>query len=256
MARPSDNRPPARQIAAELRAEILSGEHPPGSQLPSTAQLMERFGVPNQTVQNAVSALKEEGLVEGQRGRGVFVRAGALQIIEPERYLTPAEPGQAYAWMTQAEGVGRRGSIDLLGVKRVPAPAEIARVYGVEPGVLLVCRRQLLRIDGEPVEYVRHYYNPEIADGTPLEVDRKIRGGTPTLLAELGYPPRTVLDTVSTRPPTSEEFVALDLPAEIPVLRTFRVILSDGDRPVEVSILIKAGHRHELRYRMVSPPTA
>lgn len=34
----------------------------------------------------------------------------------------------------------------------------------------------------------------------------------------------------------------------MPVLRTLRVVHSDDDRPVEVTVMVKAGHLYELQY--------
>ncbi|MBZ4322302.1 GntR family transcriptional regulator [Streptomyces sp. SCA2-4] len=49
---------------------------------------------------------------------------------------------------------------------------------------------------------------------------------------------------------TTEEFVALELPGEAPVLRTFRVVRSDHGRAIETTVMIKAGHLYELEYRL------
>jgi GntR family transcriptional regulator len=57
-------------------------------------------------------------------------------------------------------------------------------------------------------------------------------------------------DRLSTRPPTSEEFVSLELTEDVPVIRQFRIIYADQDVPVEASILVKAGHLHELQYQV------
>ena len=48
--------------------------------------------------------------------------------------------------------------------------------------------------------------------------------------------------------PTTEEVEILDLP-NVPVIRQFRVIYSDSERPVEASVLVKGGHLYELLYR-------
>jgi hypothetical protein len=39
-------------------------------------------------------------------------------------------------------------------------------------------------------------------------------------------------------------------------IRQFRIVHSDGLRPVEVSVLIKGGHRYELRYSDVETSPA
>jgi len=235
MAATRDPRPRSQQIAAELRADIMSGDLPPGSQLPSTADLAATYQAPGATIQNAVAILKQEGYVEGQPGRGVFVR--------------PAEPGQPYAWITVAAGRGQHGTSRLLDVGEVPAPAQVAAAIGIDPGTPVVRRRQLLLLDGQPVELVHAYYPTDLARDTPLADRRRLRGGSPAVLAALGVPPKSYEDTISTRPPTPEELIALDLPQGVPVLRILRAAVAASGRTVEVLVLIKAGHRHQVMYR-------
>jgi GntR family transcriptional regulator len=40
----------------------------------------------------------------------------------------------------------------------------------------------------------------------------------------------------------------LKLPGDLPVLRTLRVVYSDDDRPVEATVMVKAGHLYEVQY--------
>lgn len=98
------------------------------------------------------------------------------------------------------------------------------------------------------MELVTSYYPLEIARGTAMMERRKIKGGTPTLLAELGHPPRLSVDRISARVPTQEQYTALQLPSDLPVLRTLRVVYSDHDRPIEATVMVKAGHLYELQY--------
>src|SRR5690606_34167207 len=97
------------------------------------------------------------------------------------------------------------------------------------------------------------YYPLSIVAGTPLTRRAKIRGGAPRVLADLGYPQRLFIDRVSARPPTTEEAEQLGIPQGVPVIRQLRVIYSDNKKPVEVSVVGKPGHRHELRYRQAIP---
>lgn len=62
-----------RQIADDLAQRIAVGEYPPGSQLPSTAQLAELYSVNRSTIVRAVGLLHDRDLVVGVPGRGVFV---------------------------------------------------------------------------------------------------------------------------------------------------------------------------------------
>ncbi len=64
------------QVAADLRKQIAGGALPVGAQLPSMAQLRQLYGVSNTVIRDALNELRREGLVVGQQGKGVFVRAG------------------------------------------------------------------------------------------------------------------------------------------------------------------------------------
>jgi GntR family transcriptional regulator len=109
-------------------------------------------------------------------------------------------------------------------------------------------REQILLLDGEPAELVKSYYPVEIARGTAIAEQKKIRGGTPRALADLGYPPLRCVDTVSARIPTPEQVKALKSPTKLPILRTLRVVHSNDDRVIEVTVMAKAGHLYELQY--------
>ncbi len=63
-----------RQIYQRLKSDIASGHFPPGSQLPTEAELMAQYGVSRVTVRNALALLQQEGLVVRIPAKGTFVR--------------------------------------------------------------------------------------------------------------------------------------------------------------------------------------
>lgn len=69
-----DPRPPYQQVAASLRASILTRTVLPGERLPSQAELSKRYGVARMTIQQALRILKDEGLIASRQGSGMFVR--------------------------------------------------------------------------------------------------------------------------------------------------------------------------------------
>jgi GntR family transcriptional regulator len=77
------------QVAGEIRRAILDGEAKPGERLPPARDLAAELGVNTNTVLRALRLLRDEGLLEFRRGRGVSV-AGTPEraaVLEKAREL-------------------------------------------------------------------------------------------------------------------------------------------------------------------------
>jgi len=67
------------QVAAEIRRAIAEGEAKPGDRLPPAKDLAAVLGVNTNTALRALRQLRDEGLLEFRRGRGVTVAGTAEQ---------------------------------------------------------------------------------------------------------------------------------------------------------------------------------
>ena len=74
----SDPLPLHEQVAARIRRAIADGEAGPGERLPLAKDLAAVLGVNKNTVLRALHLLRDEGLLEFGRGRGITV-AGTPQ---------------------------------------------------------------------------------------------------------------------------------------------------------------------------------
>jgi len=67
------------QVAADIRRAIADGEALPGEKLPPARDLAAVLGVNTNTVLRSLRLLRDEGLLDFQRGRGITVAGGARQ---------------------------------------------------------------------------------------------------------------------------------------------------------------------------------
>jgi DNA-binding GntR family transcriptional regulator len=164
-------------------------------------------------------------------------------------YVKPRAAGAPDAWAQEAADHGHVGTQQLLHVGEVPPPPQVAAAFRCAPTDPVVVRRRLILLDDQPVELVDSYYPADIARGTRLAEARKIRGGAPTLLAELGHELHHVDEDVSVRVANAEEAGLLALQGPSPVLVLQRTSSTRDGRPVEVSVMAMLPGRH-LRYQL------
>lgn len=86
------------QVAAEIRRAIADGEAKPGERLPPARDLAAVLGVNTNTVLRALRVLRDEGLLDFRRGRGVTV-AGTAEtgaVVARARELVAFARTQGY----------------------------------------------------------------------------------------------------------------------------------------------------------------
>ncbi len=86
----NDSQPIYRQLRDRVVAMILDGVLKEGDPLPSVRNVAAEYRVNPLTVLKGYQQLADEGLVESRRGRGMFINAGARDLLlrgEREKFL-------------------------------------------------------------------------------------------------------------------------------------------------------------------------
>ncbi len=140
--------PAYSQLAGILRQSMAEGLLRPGDQLPSEAQLVERYGVSPMTVRRALNLLADQGVVVAEQGRGTFVKPVAMSA--------------ATFQLGQLEHLFRNAVVQLLEAHIVTASERVARKLCIPEGKRTIYIRRLLWNEGQPAIYHREYlvYDP------------------------------------------------------------------------------------------------
>ena len=91
----NDNQPIYRQLRDRVVAMILDGVLKEGDPLPSVRNVAAEYRVNPLTVLKGYQELVDEGLVETRRGRGMFINAGARDLLlqgERKKFLAEEWP--------------------------------------------------------------------------------------------------------------------------------------------------------------------
>jgi len=249
----SDGPPAQQQIAEILRAEILAGKYADGDQLPSEAELVERFGVSGTTVRNASAALQREGLAVSKRGLGVFVRRPQRVVRYASERLSRERWGSGQAiWDADTTEQGRSYSVDSLRVTRESPSKSIRESLDLGPDDDVCVRRRRFIIEGRPVMLATSYLPWKLVEGSQITEPHTGPGGTYARLAELSAAPDKFSEAVLGRMPTPEELTRLDLPPGVPVLEVTRLAWTEDGRPVEVQPMVLDSSYYLLHYNFTA----
>ncbi|AXK34940.1 GntR family transcriptional regulator [Streptomyces armeniacus] len=239
--------PKYQRIAAELRAAIESGQYGPGDQLPGENQLKETHQVALMTARQALDVLKNEGIAESRKGKGVFVRAFRPVRRRGVQRLSQEVWGSGRSvWADDA--ADRDLVVDGIEVGEAPATEPVARVLGLEPGAAVCTRHRRFVLDGKPVLLSVSHLPAELVAGSPVTQEDTGPGGTYARLAELGHKPVRFREEVRSRMPSAAETRQLELSAGTPVMRICRTAFDGDGRAVELNEMTLDAAAYVLEY--------
>jgi GntR family transcriptional regulator len=226
-----------QQIKALITQSLQSGEWKPGELIPSEVELAGRFKVSQGTVRKAIDELAAENLVVRRQGKGTFV-------------ATHHEARAQYRFLRLMPDTGEPHNAEnrILEVKRLRAPAEIARLLEVKSGDSVIFIKRVQSLDGAPTIVEELWLPGVLFKG--LTAERLVEYKGPMYgLFETEFGTRMIRATEKIRAAGADEAVAelLGVAPGAPLLSVERVSYTYGDRPVEVRRALYLTERHHYR---------
>ncbi|KJQ53968.1 GntR family transcriptional regulator [Microbacterium sp. SA39] len=197
------------QIADELRTQIAGGALRPGDDVPTEAELAEKWHTSRGPIRNALAALRSEGLIETSRGRPARVVARkANQAVDVSVPFT--------RWAREL-GVTPGAQTQELSLRRA---GDMASALGVEPDDTIVSVVRLRLLDGRPTMLERLAYT-EVVGRRLFEVDLNEVSITEHL-ASVGHPIVDLQHVIDAVAADDQDAALLRVPRGTPILRLSR----------------------------------
>ncbi len=143
-------------IVEDIRALIVDGRWPPGSQLPVETELAERYGVSRMTMNKALGQLAREGFLVRRKKSGTQVaqpRAESAVVAIADIRDEVRSSGRAYRFQLLARRMRQGKEEDALLLGGPPGGAEVLWLQGLHLA------------DGRPFCLETRLINPAVAEG-------------------------------------------------------------------------------------------
>lgn len=247
------SQPKYQQIADDIRAQIDASKLSPGDKLPTEGELTEQYDAARATVRQALSLLTSEGLIRSARPQGHFVRGDVRIRYRPQQEWRP-QPlyPEMDRFMSDQHQAGRAPT-QTISVEIITPPVDIARRLDISTDDLVVARRRVRFLDGEPWNINDSHYPFELVKGSEIMTPADVPRGTNQVLTDLGYDQVRAIDEIEVRMPLPEEVARLELSPGTPVAMHRVTGYTADDRPVRCTINVLPGPTHVIAFERSKP---
>ncbi len=220
------------RIAEALRTRIRAASGGENRRLPSEHALCSQFGVSRMTVRQALDALRQEGLLSRQVGRGTF--ATPVPAERRLRVIGSVEDMLALGDETWFKPLDRG-----LGA----APAEVARALRLRAGTPVMWVTGVRHGDDGPFQHVTAYLPEAIGDRVR---DQDLSGTSVigTVERQLGLAVTYIEQSIETLRCPKAIAGPLSAPVGAPILRFRRTYFTAGGDPVEHAVTFHRTERY------------
>ena len=227
-----------KEIAENIRKDILDGKYNPNEQLPLEKEMCEHCNVSRITIKKAVDELVEEGLVVKRRGAGTFVKAFDNADVE------------GFSMSKQFSGFTESN-------KEKKVESKIIEFEVIHPTEEIAAKLKMTCDD-----FVYYIVRVRYADGTPIVIEYTympigvIPGIKNDILHKsiynyientLNLKIKSAHKTIRAIEATDSEREYLEIEDNIPILEIEQIGFLDNGQPFEYSISHHSGDKSEFR---------
>ncbi len=213
-----------RQIKVLMTRSLQNGEWRPGDAIPSELELASRFKVSQGTVRKAIDELATDNLLVRRQGRGTFVATHSEQQAQYRFLRLGADDGLP-------EAAERR----FIDCRRLRAPADVARAFGIKSGDSALQVRRVLSFKGRPVIFDDIWLPGRLFKGLSAERLSSYQGPMYALFeTEFGVHMVRAEEKIRAVTADAEAAILLGVAQGSPLLSVERLSLTYADRPVEL----------------------
>ncbi|MEC3947452.1 GntR family transcriptional regulator [Sphingobium sp. HWE2-09] len=227
------------QIYLQLRDEIMSGQRPHGSLMPTEQELSTLFAVSRITARRVLDDLARQDYVVRRRRIGTTVT-----------FHAPARPIEANIdqALDSLLALGDNTRVTVLDVAQETAPASVAEALGLAPGEQVVRAVRLRSLDDTPLGYILSYVPARFAD--VVTVDRLATTPMLRLLEQAGHKVETAEQTIGAILADTTMARALEVEPPAALLRVTRTSHDLSGAPILLTFAHYRSDRFHVRLEL------
>ena len=231
------------QIFLQLRDEILSGERPYGSAMPTEQELSDLYSVSRITARRVLNDLAGNHFVERKRRLGTRVT-----------FKSPAKPieGNIDQAVDSLLALGQGTTVNVIEVSVEQASATVASALRLAPDAKVVRAVRVRCLDGVPLGYVVSYVPEALAEF--ITQTSLIRGPILRLLDEAGFHAEHAEQTIGAMLADKQLAEALDIEPRSALLRISRTVYDRAEKPFLLTFAHYRADRFNIRLDLAHPP--
>ena len=233
------------QIFLQLRDEILSGQRPYHSAMPTEQELSELFGVSRITARRVLGELAQQHFVERKRRLGTRVV-----------FRSPGKPIEAN--IDQAVdsllALGQGTTVNVIEVTMESASRTVSELLKIKDGEQVVRAVRVRCLDGEPIGHVVSF--------VPASLEKVITRNTLVkapilrLLHDAGREAKHAEQTIGATLADTNLAETLDIEPRSALLRIVRTVYDHGNTPFLLTFAHYRADRFNIRLDLQDPAAA